>query len=49
MFEIADVAIAPRKLGAKCQLQKKTIVLPEKNMFSEEILEEVMKYIKYTE
>ena len=46
MFGIADVAIAPRKLYTKCQLPIKTIVLPERKVYSEEVLEEVMNNLR---
>ena len=43
MFTEADIAIAPQRLAMKHKVAENTKLMPEKKVFSEEVLEEVLK------
>lgn len=44
MFDEADLAIAPWKLADRFEVSAKTVRMPEKKVFSEEVLEYVLEY-----
>ena len=43
MFKVADISIAPKKLAQTHTLAEGTIVMPEERVFSEEVLEYILK------
>lgn len=47
MLEEADIGIAPKSLSERCRLESDIVIMPQKEIFGEELLRYIQKYLTH--